>query len=141
MLKAILTNMKINSGISYYPEGTGKKEYCIFKACSVKPTRKNVYFTCFCRASGHQMEEVERLKLHEGSLIDIDATMQPYIDKNNNYQVSYEIDTIRISEIATEVKEKPIEKKEDKKREMRKLLNTLSNDPFGKGVKNGIQSR
>ena len=140
MRKAILTDMKINSGITFYPEGQEKKEYCIFKICSIRPVRKNIYFTGNCRASGYLMKEVERLKLHEGSLVDIVATIEPYLDKNQNLQISYEISEISICESFPESKEKPNDNKQkEKEKEVNKLFNMLKTDPFGKGLKNGLK--
>lgn len=138
MLKAILTDMKINTSIKFYPDDKEKKTYCIFRICTIRPDKKGVYFTADCRASNRLCEEVQRLNLHEKSTVDIVADLTQYL-KDGKLVTSYEISEITINDKYPE-KEEPKDTKANAEKAMNKFLLDLSTDPFKRGGrKNGNQ--
>lgn len=132
MQKVILTNYKLDSDPKLYETKDGEHKYYVFFASSVKPSKTGTYIKFSVQAWEPFVTEIERLKLHKGSLVDIVAEMEAY-SKNGNLSYYLVIKDISIADGLHEREKKDEEtvKEEPTKVKQRKLLAKLESEPFG----------
>lgn len=129
MQKMILSNYKLDSDPKLYE--TKGTNYYVFFVSSVTPSRNDIYTKFSCQVWGYLANEVERLKLHKGSIVDITADYEVYLKDGNlaNYLV---VKDISISEVLHGKEKKEVQAKEQTvKDKQRKLVEELENIPFG----------
>lgn len=130
MQKAILTGFRLTQDPRNYADRNGKT-YFLFAVCSIKPGRNGNHLTCECCVRDCWMvQKVERMKLHQGSCVDLTAEISAYTDKNGNARVSYEVTEISFAEF-TEMPQKPADNREQtpeqKHAEQTKLMDEKTN--------------
>lgn len=132
MQKVILTNYKLDSDPKLYETKDSGHHYYVFFASSVKPSKTGTYIKFSCQAFEPFVTEIDRLKLHKGSIVDIIGEMDAYT-KNGNLSYYVSIKDISIADMLHErvKKDEELVKEEPTKVKQQKLLAKLESEPFG----------
>lgn len=128
MQMAILTNFKLDCDPQQQFTHGKNSRYFVFYASSVIPDKNGIYFKVSCQAWSYMADKIEKLKLHKGSIVNINANMNAY-QKDGRLLTSYEITDINIAEILGNNDNKTTEepKKADKTDD---FLTQLLESPF-----------
>lgn len=108
MQKAILTGFKLTQDPKAYTDKNGRK-YFLFAVCAIRPGRNGNHLSCECCVRDlYMVQKVDKLKLHQGSCVDLSAEISAYTDKSGNARICYEVSELSIADYS-EFTSKPAE--------------------------------
>ena len=114
MQKAILTGFKLTQDPARWTDRNGRSYY-IFAACSIRPGKNGNHLTCECSVRDSWMvQKLERMKLHQGSCVDLSAEISAYTDSKGVSRIGYEVSEISFAEFS-EMPQKDADKTPEQK--------------------------
>lgn len=136
MQLAMLTNQKIYN-LQMHKTKNGQ-DYCTFSVSAIKPQKNGVYGKFYCQAFGNTCSDIQRMKVKDGSIVDMQGEFSFYQKRDasgnttSEYGLSIMVTRITYSEL---IEKEPDEKKEqakdkDKNAKFYELANSLNNSPF-----------
>ena len=135
MQLATLTNQKVYN-LQFY-KTKGGQDYCTFSVSAIKPQKNGVYGKFYCQAFGSVCSDIQRMKLKEGSIIDLQGEFSFYQkrDASGNLLSEYGCSIMANHLSFSELIERHEEKKEEKKEtgngnRFYDLANSLNTNPF-----------
>lgn len=126
MQKAILTGYKLTQDPAQWKDRNGRNYY-IFSVVSIRPGKNGNHLTCDCCVRDAWMvQKMERMKLHQGSCVDVTAEISAYTDKNGNGRVSFEVSEISFAEFGEMPQNNAAVTPEQKHAEQEKIISKKS---------------
>lgn len=86
-------------------EYSNKMKAYTFSASELKPNKKGVWGKYYMRVQSEMIPKFERLKIRNGSIVDIVATPNYYVGKDGKYGMEWEVKDISISDIPYSAKQ------------------------------------
>lgn len=78
-------------------EYSNKTKAYTFSASELKPNKKGIWGKYYMRVQSEIVPKFERLKIRNGSIVDIVATPNYYVGKDGKYGMEWEVKDISIS--------------------------------------------
>lgn len=86
-------------------EYSNKTKAYTFSASELKPNKKGIWGKYYMRVQSEIVPKFERLKIRNGSIVDIVATPNYYVGKDGKYGMEWEVKDISISDIPYSAKQ------------------------------------